>query len=418
MSTSRNPAIDLLRGGAIGVVLLLHFALAYGLRDSALADWLGPAAVRTLAYNGNFGVTVFFTVSGYLITSMALSRHGTLARLSWRDFAWRRVARILPGLLLALAVVVPLGLAGHPSFRNAHGDVPMAPGFMGVVVASVLTCWHNVLMARDGYFNYAVNVYWSLSVEEVFYVALPLACVAAGALARRGHARASRWWLGGLALACLVAGPADRYAHADDEIRYLYDNLACADALALGCLVAVALRRRAGVGSGVDLAGGPVLTPLARGAWTLGGVAGLVAVYAAGIDGHVTWGFTGIALATAAVLVGSASTGEPGVAADTSGGWRLLAPVRWLGSIVRWMGRHSYELYLFHIVVLGLLREAVPRATVTHDARLPLLLAFVAASCLVAGTVAAWVTEPANRALRAAALARAQARTDGRRLAA
>ncbi len=46
-----------------------------------------------------------------------------------------------------------------------------------MAVLSVLTFWHNVLMQRAWYFNYAMNIYWSLSVEEMFYLVFPLLCL-------------------------------------------------------------------------------------------------------------------------------------------------------------------------------------------------------------------------------------------------
>ena len=170
----RDAAIDSLRGVAILLVLLLHFSLAFGITDSALGDWLGRPALRTLVRSGNFGVTLFFVVSGYLITTGLLVRHGELARLELRSFYVRRAGRILPPLLLALGVIVPLGLAGLPHFDNSDGGVSRPASFWWPAVGSVLGFWHNQLMQHEGYFNYCLNVYWSLSVEEVFYLGFPL----------------------------------------------------------------------------------------------------------------------------------------------------------------------------------------------------------------------------------------------------
>ena len=98
---ARNAPIDLLRGVAIGLVLLLHFSLTYRLSKSPLADWLGVGAVRALVNNGNYGVTMFFVVSGCLIPSNTLRRFGTIGAIDVRAFYVMRAARILPLALCA-----------------------------------------------------------------------------------------------------------------------------------------------------------------------------------------------------------------------------------------------------------------------------------------------------------------------------
>ena len=105
--TARNARIDVLRGIAICAVLLLHFTLAYGLKNSPLGTWLAPQLLKAIAYNGNFGVTIFFVISGFLITSNSLSRWGDLKDIDLRSFYLLRVARIMPSLLLVLAIIVP-----------------------------------------------------------------------------------------------------------------------------------------------------------------------------------------------------------------------------------------------------------------------------------------------------------------------
>lgn len=364
-SKPRDARIDLLRGIAVLVVLLLHFSLTYRLPKGPLGALFTPQAVATVVNNGNYGVTLFFVISGFLITGNSLRRYGTLDRIDRRSFYVMRAARILPPLLLALVLITVLGSLGRPSFVNkVHGTV-MPASFMLVAVGSVLTCWHNVLMACYGYFNYALNIYWSLSVEEAFYLVLPLVST-----------WLRRWALLALALALVVAGPLYRGQHADDEVRYLYGYFACADALAIGCLTAVWHRRsrwRAPVRKAIT--------------WIAAGA--LAVCYAAGIGGHETWGATAVALCTAALLLVT----QDGAVRPRSGVGALLdAPLNGL----RWMGRHSYELYLYHIVVLGLMRDAVPRALLGDAAQLPWLLLFLVLSGLVAAVVSSRLAVPMN----------------------
>lgn len=360
---ARNGYIDGLRALAICSVLILHFALSYGLKQSPLG-LLPAGVVRALGQHGNYGVTIFFTISGFLITSNVLQRWGSLDRIDLRSFYALRAARILPPLLPALAVIVVLGCLGLPSFDNTNGDhvSPATPFVLGV--GSVLTFWHNVLMQSEGYFNYCLNVYWSLSVEEMFYLLMPLCCL----LLRRQ-------WLFVLAgLLVIGAAPFYRAAHADNEIYYMYGYLACFDAIAIGCLAALLAQH-------VVLAAAP--SRLLR--W--GSLLVMGAVYLRGFGGAEAWGFTAMALATAAFLLGAAPAGA------AAHGRRWSAPWRWLG-------RHSYELYLYHIIVLAALRDVVEKSQLDYATRLPLLVLFMSLSCALAALVARYVSEPANRGLR------------------
>lgn len=350
----RNAPIDLLRGIAVLLVMLLHYSLTYRLPDSVLGDLFTPKGVARLVMNGNYGVTMFFVISGYLITTNSLRRWGSLARMDRLAFYKRRARRILPPLLVAVSVILVLGMAGQPSFVNKqHGEV-MGPGFWWLAIGSVLTFWHNMLMQAEGYFNYALNIYWSLSVEEVFYLAFPLA---ATLLPKRIFL-----------LACtllMVAGPVYRAVHVERELDYLYGYLACFDAIAIGCLLAFVVPH-------VQLrAPWPML-------FTVIASVVLAAVYLSGIGGNEVFGVTGIALSTAVIILFNAR--EQGVGKEKGALAVILAPLHW-------MGRHSYELYLFHIIVLGLMRDAVGRDELTRGMKLPWMLVFFGLSALVAFVV-------------------------------
>ncbi|MEG1327821.1 MAG: acyltransferase [Janthinobacterium sp.] len=357
---TRNQPIDALRGAAILCVLLLHFALAYGLKNSPLVvlpDWLLKAA-----YQGNYGVTIFFVISGYLITSTSLRRWGDLARIDLAAFYVYRIARLLPALLLALSIIVLLGVLDVPFFANSDGGKDLPASYFVIAIASVLTFWHNVLMQSAGYFNYCLNVYWSLSVEEMFYLLLPLSC----RVLRQRH----RIML--LCGAAIVVGPVYRSLHADNEIYFMYGYLACFDAIAIGCLTALLTQHwQPGARAGRFLR------------WTAG--LALAALYVRGIGGHEVFGFTWIAVAGAAFIAGA--TASPAADRGRSG------PLQWLG-------RHSYELYLFHIIVLAGMRNVVDKAGLGYAERLPWLALFLAATALAAALVARYVSDPANAALR------------------
>jgi peptidoglycan/LPS O-acetylase OafA/YrhL len=353
----RNERIDLLRGIAVALVMLLHFSLTYRLPDSWLGDVFTPKNVARLVMNGNYGVTIFFVISGYLITTNSLRRWGSLQHMDRSAFYRRKAQRILPPLLLAVVVILALGLFDRPSFVNKQHGVVMGPGYWWIAIGSVLTFWHNVLMQAEGYFNYALNIYWSLSVEEVFYLAFPLVCTL---LPQR---------LFVLICAVLVlAGPAYRAMHLERELDHLYACLACFDAIAMGCLSAIVAKH-------VRLS-----KPWTKGVTFLAALA-LAVVYLSGIGGNEVFGFSGVALCSAALLLaGAQATGH-----GAKSGSRSHLP--WPGEAIRWMGRHSYELYLFHIIVLGVLRDLVGRDELERVWKLPWLVAFFMLSCGLAAVI-------------------------------
>ncbi|MES2300075.1 MAG: acyltransferase [Pseudomonadota bacterium] len=364
-SKTRNSHVDVLRGIAILLVLLLHFTLGFGIKNSIFASLLGLQFARALIFNGNYGVTLFFVISGYLICSMSISRWGSLEHIKPRDFYTYRFARIAPSLLLVLGVIVLLGCLNVPYFSNSDDGHHLPSSFFIVAVASVLTFWHNVLMQSQGWFNYCLNIYWSLSVEEVFYVALPAVCLTLG-----------RKWLFVLAcLALIVYAPIYRAQHIDNGLYWECGYAACFDAIALGCLAALLSQRWRPTR--------PVAACM-RAAAALG----FALTYLRGIDGHEVFGFTLIALCAATYLLASTRDTAPSPAIA-----RLTGPLRWFG-------QHSYELYLFHIVILALMRNVFARGELAPWSWTLWFALFLTLSTLVAFLVARFVSEPANRAIR------------------
>lgn len=355
----------MLRGLSIVMVMLLHYSLTYRLHASPLNQWVSVPTLRTIFFNGNYGVSVFFVVSGFLITTNIIRRYGSLAGTDVAHFYKLRLFRLYPSVVLALVIITALGLAGLSNFANVNKHEDFGNGFFVVANLSVLTFWHNILMERVGYFNYAMNIYWSLSVEEVFYLLYPVVLV----IARR------RWQLILLALVAIAIGPAYRWLHSDDELFFMYGNLACVDMLVFGCVAAVAARLVA-------------WTPPMRRVLAALAVVAMAWVYMQGIDGNEAFGATLLGIAAAIFLV-AVSRLPPGKVARQAGG-----PLAWLGS-------HSYELYLFHIVVLGVMGQWVPRAAMTPEYKLPMLALFFVLSAAFAWVIARYFGDPINRRLRA-----------------
>ncbi len=360
----RNAGIDVLRGIAILMILLLHFSLTYRLWHSGfLKSLIGHDWAFSVLGWGNFAVTMFFVVSGFLIATNAAERAGGLGKIQLRSFYVRRFARLTPCLVVALSIITILGLCAVGSFATEKSG---SSGQLVLGTLSVLFFFHNILMQRLGYFDYALNVYWSLSVEEVFYLAFPIICL----LLRRD-------WL--IAIPCfmfIAVAPFYRAAHADNDILYLYADPACFDAISIGCLISMLARR---------------WRPSLRLALTMevAGWVTLIVFWLRGFEGsHVMFSFTVIALSTGAIILGGVS--RPATMAARS------IP----GRGIRWLGRHSYELYLFHIIVLGIMRDIVPGKALGTVWQIPWLLSFLLVSAGVAAVVARAIGDPANTVLR------------------
>ncbi len=146
-----RPAIDGLRALAIMSVFIFHLN----------HEWLP---------GGFVGVDVFFVISGFLITSVILNELGNNS-FSLSSFYQRRIARILPAFFFAA-----LGTLGICSFIYSAKDLSNAGD--SFLVAS-LSIANLKFMLEGNYFekvsdDHPFEHYWSLSVEEQFYVFLPL----------------------------------------------------------------------------------------------------------------------------------------------------------------------------------------------------------------------------------------------------
>src|SRR5262245_41272123 len=157
-----QPALDGLRGVAVLAVLLFHAGHLRG---------------------GFLGVDLFFTLSGFLITTLLLAEHSARGRISLRNFWSRRARRLLPALYLVLgATVAYAALFARPdSLQQIRGDAFAALAY----VAN----WHLIATGGSYWSQYAapspLEHLWSLAVEEQFYIVWPLLVVGILAWSRR-----------------------------------------------------------------------------------------------------------------------------------------------------------------------------------------------------------------------------------------
>jgi len=163
MSTFR-PEIQALRAVAVGLVVVFHF-------------W--PDALP----GGYVGVDVFFVISGYLITGSLWSEASRTGRISLRDFWARRIRRLLPAASLVLIASLVLMLALVP--RSLWQETVVQIGASALYVQNwVLAAGSVDYLAAEGTPT-LVQHYWSLSVEEQFYLVWPFVLLAAVLLGRR-----------------------------------------------------------------------------------------------------------------------------------------------------------------------------------------------------------------------------------------
>lgn len=294
-------------------------------------------------HGGFIGVDVFFVISGFLVGGALAREVMDTGRIQFAEFYARRVRRIAP-LAAVVGIVTTIACAAlfSPLDLMLWGqpwDSPSAMKDAIAVAVSLPNLWFGI--SQHGYVNADVispfTQYWSLGVEEQFYLVAPLAFVALWAAARRGRSAFL------LTLGVVIVGSFD-YAlvrNYGGSFDAFFDPIARIWELAIGALVAIA-------GSSGRRWFEKLRCP------TLAGVCLLViAASMATIGSTVNWPRTTAllpVLATAGVLwCGSGPRGAP----------RLRGAAPWV-----WIGDRSFSLYLWHFPLLVLVPEFLGRALV------------------------------------------------------
>jgi len=312
------PALDGVRGVAVGLVVLFH------LRPDLLPG-------------GWVGMSIFFSLSGFLITRLLLTEVQRDGTVSLRRFWIRRARRLLPALYALLAAVAVV-LVVHGTWTAR---------VRGATWSSLLYVnnWWQLHHATDYWAQFDTTRppfehLWSLSVEEQFYVAWPLVVFAATRWARRPLAA-----IGVAATVITVWGVAFGLAMAHfgwgGMTAQYYNTFVRAAELLAGGLLAVVLAAR------------PDLWSTARARRHLDLIACVLLAVLVGVsvvlDGagarFVADG--GMFAAGVATVVVIAAALRGGVVASLLG----LRPLRW-------MGTRCYSLYLWHWPVIVLVTPA------------------------------------------------------------
>jgi peptidoglycan/LPS O-acetylase OafA/YrhL len=344
-SAPHIPSLDGLRAVSFSIVFIAHAGLAS-------------------VVPGGFGVTVFFFLSGFLITTLMRFEQQTTGGVSVRNFYWRRALRILPPFYLVLVLAAALTLLGV-----LPGELrPRVMLAQTLHISNYWFIWHGADGSPAG-----TVPYWSLAVEEHFYLLFPvLYLVLNRYLSKRAQAGAL-WTLCAVICAwrCLLVlgfGVSENRTFMGSDTRF--------DSILFGCALAVGMNPVLDRASGSERLWKHVLLP-----------AGLILLLFAFVY-RAPWfretfrySLQGIGLTPLFV------------AAIRFPEW---LPFRFLNArAVAYVGVLSYTLYLVHQVALYGVWFQWPMLGPIPASLLALLLSFA-----IALAIHAWVEKPAARLRR------------------
>jgi len=367
----RIPGVDGLR--AVAVLLVLAFHLA-------------PDRVP----GGFVGVDVFFVVSGFLITMGLLREKARDGRPDLGRFWVRRARRLLPGLLVVVAVCAPVALL-------VGGDVRV---HLDRQVFGAMTFSSNwvAIGADDSYFSALVpqifaNL-WSLAVEEQFYLVWPFVVVGVLALAR---SRRAGILVAGAAALASAAAMAVLHAPGEDPTRVYYGTDTHVFGMMLGALLAfwyfgdVRTGRRAPWPAAVVPVGhGARLVRSLKRRWP-GVVAASCLVVIAAFSLRVPWDAPTTYRGGLLVLSVAAALLVTTMLHDSRVRRALEAPV------LRWVGERSYGIYLWHWPVFVLLTQIFAKQYVEGSGVALVWVVTVVVTFLLAGLSYRFVERPVVR---------------------
>ncbi|TIH35589.1 acyltransferase family protein [Subtercola vilae] len=284
---------------------------------------------------GFVGVDVFFVISGFLITGLLLRAHEKTGTISARDFYTKRLRRIVPA---ATAVLIVTAIVGNILFNKARALSTVWDAIFSFFFAAN---WHFAAVGTD-YFQATgpaspLQHYWSLSVEEQFYLVWPWLMlltlfVAAKAVKKPDHNRI----IVGVVMGIIVVASFmfAMWETATDPNFAYFSTFSRAWELGLGALLAIAT---------------PLFLKVPLPARTVTGWVGLTTIVGSMfvIDGSAAFPAPWALLPVLGALMV--------IAAGIGGEQKYLYPIN--NSVSTFLGKISYSLYLWHfpIIIFSLL---------------------------------------------------------------
>jgi peptidoglycan/LPS O-acetylase OafA/YrhL len=323
--------IQALRALAVGMVFLFHIS-------------------PKLMPGGFGGVDVFFVISGFLISTSLITEQLETGRIAFADFWARRVRRLIPvALFVVLATVFAMLILVQPFTRSDSFWDAIASTFY-------FENWRLAFSASD-YFAAPTpspfQHYWSLSVEEQFYLVWPVLIFAVAKLGKRFGVKPIRVIFVAVALATLASFWHNLVLTGEGSSTAYFSTFGRAWEFGVGALLALWLIKR------------PELGIARGGAMTLLGV-GIIVASAYLIDESMPFpGTLALWPVLGAALVVRGVHAQQGIAKAL--GFR---PIQWLGE-------QSYGIYLWHWPVLLLLPSVWPGLTRLGTALIGVALTFV-----------------------------------------
>jgi peptidoglycan/LPS O-acetylase OafA/YrhL len=280
---------------------------------------------------GFLGVDVFFTVSGFVIGTLLLDEVGRSGTIDLYGFWTRRARRILPASLLVLAVTLCATWSWAPaSERDDIGDDGL---WASLFAANLRFMQQGVDYATAGRDPSPFLHYWSLAVEEQFYLVIPVVLTASAVVARRSGWSARKIVGAAMLAVCIASLACSILLTAANSTTAYYSPLPRAGQLAAGvaaaCVVPMLARHH--------VRWRQVLAP----AGALGLVVAVVVLDEDGLGGVAYPSYLSLAPTVATVAILLAGAGSPTATARALS----FAPLRRVGDV-------SYSLYLWHWPVL------------------------------------------------------------------